>query len=59
MARNSCEKSRPTVQTPLLVMGGLDLLTRRELAEFIDPVEPIPSPPNSPDSNDNDLGYTD
>jgi hypothetical protein len=59
MARESRKKSRQTVETSSLAMEGLDLLTRRELAEFIDPFEPIPSPTNSADCNDNDLGYTD
>ena len=29
-------KNRRTVQTPLIIMGDLDLLTKQELAEFID-----------------------
>jgi len=39
MARKTAKRGRRAAQAPVVIMGDIGLLTRQELAEFIDPVE--------------------
>ena len=49
-------KNRRTVQTPIVIMGDLALLTKQEQAESIDLLEQVDSPT---EANETDLEYTD
>jgi 2-phospho-L-lactate guanylyltransferase (CobY/MobA/RfbA family) len=51
-------KSRRTIQTPIVIMGDLALLTKQELAEFIDSLDEDESATVATDRNAANIGYS-